>query len=422
MRESPRAISADYEFVVTYSFSPWRLLTLFAPDLLGNPARGQFYGYGNYWEDAVYVGILPILLAIGVVLQSIFFTLRRLRKQSPHHPVTLSPLRPVTPAPTRHRTSTLAYFLVLLLLMALVLALGRNTPVFPYFYRYVPTFNVFQAPARIMIWFVFALALLAGLGADLWQSPQGRALYWTRLGVAGAVSAAAVGALAVALLPSTGRLADQLRTVAQAVALAGVGVLLSAVLSLLKPRTDTEAPSAKQLSGAHSSPALPWELAVALFLAADLILAGYGLNPGAPPDLYRRPAASSAQLANVVGSHRLFQFPDDEQRVKLQRYFSFEHFGALRDARAVREAQLPNVALLDGLASANNFDPLVSARYAGLIEVISATRSLSLLRLTDVAVVASSESLPLEADEISVGDATTFYRLPGDARRVRVVY
>jgi len=86
----------------------------------------------------------------------------------------------------------------------------------------------------------------------------------------------------------------------------------------------------------------------------------------------------------------------------------------------VREAAVPNVAQLDGLASANNFDPLVSARYAGLVRVISDTHSLDLLPLMDVAAVVSSAPLNLEA--IARGDVTTVYRLPGEARRIRVVY
>jgi len=409
LRQSLRADAADYEFVMTYSFSPWRLLTLFAPDLLGNPAHGQFYGYGNYWEDAVYVGILPVLLALGVILSRlrhrIINALTHSHTASPSltHPVTVS---------SRH----LVAFLTLLLPITFLLATGRNTPVFPFFYRYVPTFNLFQAPARMMIWFVFALALLAGIGADRWPPPQRWALYWTRLSAVGAITVTITSFVVWAAVPPVGKLAQQLNTVSRAVALMGTGLFISVILSLLKLRTATVNHPITQ------SPNRPdlWELSIALFLAADLIFAGYGLNPGAPPALYRVPTASGVALSPALGGHRLFQFPGDESHVKFDLLFSFKTFGPLERARAAREAELPNVALLDGLASANNFDPLVSARYAGLVRVISDTHSLTLLPLMDVAAVVSS--VPLDLDVIARGDATTLYRVPGDVRRVRVVY
>ena len=44
---------------LAYSFWPWRLITLITPDFFGNPARGDYWGYANFWEDAVYIGLLP---------------------------------------------------------------------------------------------------------------------------------------------------------------------------------------------------------------------------------------------------------------------------------------------------------------------------------------------------------------------------
>jgi hypothetical protein len=396
LRQSPRATAADYEFVMTYSFSPWRLLTLLAPDLLGNPALGRFYGYGNYWEDAIYIGLLPCLLALGVILRALrhFFT------PASRHPITQSP------------HSSITYFLTLLLPLCLALALGRNTPLFPFFYKYIPTFNLFQAPTRLMLLFVFALALLAGLGADEWKPPPGRALYWTRLGAAGAVSIILIGALAYLFLPATGKLAQQLHTVARAVTLCGIGIFISSILALLSP--------APEGSERPRSPATLWQLALLSFIAIDLILANYPLTPGASPDLYRVPASSSAALQATLGGHRLFQFPDDEYRVKYGHYLSFFNFGSPDYAPATRSEQFANLNLLDGLASANNFDPLLSARYVDYLAIVSATRSLNLLRLMDVGAIASSEPLPFEI--IAKGSATTFYRVPGAPRRVRTVY
>src|SRR5205085_3910702 len=136
-RESPRATAAGYDFVMNYSFSPWRLLSLLAPDVLGNPARGQFFGYGNYWEDAAYIGVLPLMLALGAVAAGV----RRLLK----------------PRSVDGPQAGLPIFLTVVAGISLLLALGRNTPVFPFLYRNVSTFNLLQASARFFLGFVFAL-------------------------------------------------------------------------------------------------------------------------------------------------------------------------------------------------------------------------------------------------------------------------
>lgn len=382
LQQSPRADAAEYEFVMTYSFSPWRLLTLLAPDLLGNPARGRFYGYGNYLEDAVYVGVIPLLLALGGLIN--------LRRRSTLHPP----------------PSTLPVFLTLLLLVSLLLALGRNTPVFPWLYANVPTFDMFQAPTRLMVWFVFALALLGGWGADRWVAPAGRALYWTRLGTAGAVSIVLTALAALLVVAPATEINRQLLTVAQAVLALGVNLIVFGALSLVKDK----------LSETR------WALLVAVALAGDLLYANAGLNPGAPADLYRAPTSTGAALRQALNGQRLFQFPEDRQRVMFDPYFSFFSYGdPARMATGARAVQLPNVALLEGIASANNFDPLVSARYKAFTDVVSATQSVKLLNLMNVGAVASSMPLPWEviarADSVANATAVTFYRVPGESRR-----
>ncbi len=65
--QSQRAAAVDYAFAMTYSFWPWRLLSFVTPDLFGSPVQGDYWGYGAYWEDAVYIGLLPFVLALGVM-------------------------------------------------------------------------------------------------------------------------------------------------------------------------------------------------------------------------------------------------------------------------------------------------------------------------------------------------------------------
>jgi len=385
LRESPRATAAEYEFVMTYSLSPWRLLTLLAPDLLGHPARGLFFGYGNYWEDAIYIGLLPLLLAIGALLSAL--------RQPP-------------------AVQRLVVFLSLLCVVVTLIALGRNTPIFPFLYQHVPTFNLFQAPTRWMILFTFAAALLAGLGADGWQAPQGRALYWTRLSAAGAAAITFIGVAALVTLPAATKLDQQFRTVALALAMFGFTLLVAILLALLKPNSPTPTQRARR-----------WEYAVAVFISIDLLVAGYGLNPGAPPDLYRAPAQTSAALATALDGHRLYQFGDDESVAKFS-LLSFLSFGPPEWAYATRAAQIPAAGMLDGLATASNFDPLLPARYANFIAAVDKTQSLTLLRLMDVAVLASERPLDWEViTHTTVATRTvTFYQVPVKPHRVWIVY
>ena len=45
----------DLTFAYELSFWPWRLITLLAPDFFGNPARGEYWAYGTYWEESAFV-------------------------------------------------------------------------------------------------------------------------------------------------------------------------------------------------------------------------------------------------------------------------------------------------------------------------------------------------------------------------------
>src|SRR5262249_58280357 len=79
---------------------------------------------------------------------------------------------------------------------------------------------------------------------------------------------------------------------------------------------------------------------------------------------------------------------------------------------------LADSSALTGIASANNFEPLVSGRYAELMDVISDTRSASLLRLMDIAVVASPTPLKLEQIADSASGGVSFYRAAGAPPRL----
>lgn len=361
--QSSRASGLDAASAMTYSFWPWRSLGLLLPDLFGNPAAGDFWGYGNYWEDALYVGILPTLMAITVIVG-----LRRLD-------------------PDRRRR---VIWLLASAGGAFVLSLGSNTPILPWLYRWVPTFNLFNAPARWNVVTTICLSLLAGLGADLWSTASPRGRYWKHLAVAGGFAVAAVGwgakALPLPLQPSIPR----------AFLLLGVWMMLASLVQLRWP----EVPDRR------------WWALVGLVVAADLYAADVGLVPITSPRLY----TDSTELRDRVDDgHRLYMPAAIEYDVKFERSHRFDTFDPGIEWMNVREAGLPNTTMLDSLPTFNNFDPLLAADFADwvdLLEKSSESRQQSLLALADVGWL---------AEQAPDSPAWVEYRPVEGAARVRIV-
>ncbi|HLF01519.1 MAG TPA: YfhO family protein, partial [Anaerolineales bacterium] len=337
LSQSPRADAAEYEFAMTYSLWPWRLLSWIIPNLFGHPADHNYWGYATYWEDNAYLGLLPLVFAL--------YAAYRVSRIAYH--VFLSRLTSNTRYETRDTSAfvSLISLSFLISFISIILAFGQNTPIFPFFYRYIPGFGLFQAPARMLIWFTFAASLLAGIGAHHWQASE-RKRYWSRLGI--------VGSLAMFTLGIAGYLAiDNARAEAIGSGLSGAAVLALGVFILLL-----------------AQPASPdkWRWAALTLLAADLGLAAVRLNPTIDPVLYHlRPS--------TIPTTRAYQFAEDEHHVKFREFFRFTSFDDI-GPQSLRDAHLPNLNVLNGVASANNFDPLLSARYVTFVKAMEQNQRL----------------------------------------------
>jgi hypothetical protein len=320
LMQTSRAAAIDMDYALTYSFWPWRILGMLLPDLFGSPAHGDFWGYGNYWEDAIYIGVLPLLGALSIIL-------KKLRAKD-------SPGRMVR-------------FLLVVGAVTLLFALGKNTPFFPFLFRHVPTFGLFQAPARWNLLFVFSLALLAGLGIDRWSTPSGRGLYWTRLGT--------VGAAIIGLAAFIGFrwLGDIEASFVRSFAIAGLLLAASGILTLFLPK--------------DYSPRM--QLVLGGFLLLDLVWAGWGLNPSLPTSVYEG-ETTLKELISGEDTQRLFMPSEVEYTATFERSHRFETFDPGIEWRLVREAGIPNTPLLEDIPSLNNFDPFVPSRYALFIEAV----------------------------------------------------
>lgn len=370
MQLSQRAGGLDYAFAMTYSFWPWRLLTLWAPNFFGQPASGNYWGYGAYWEDDGYMGVLPLLLALAAALGW-----------------------------RRERNLPVAFFGGMAL-VALVLAFGQHTPIYPWLFYHVPGFGWFQAPARFLSLYTLGVAVLAGIGAETLSHKRGGGKGWVRLGLI-------IGpALVIAGLAGRVFLPPARLSLGDGALWLGVGLSGSALLVRWRP---------KQAQGLGR-----WQAAALAFIAADLILADFGLNPTVDARLYRQPTQTAALLQAEGG--RTFIFREDEYELKFRRFFRFDSFAPPEGGwLAVRQAQLPNTGLIAGLMSANNFDPLLVGRYADLVAALEAAPNPTpLLRLMGVTAVISPRALS-GYERIYPGDGFSLYRVPDPLPRAYLV-
>ncbi len=126
---APHGDVGTLEYVTSFSLLPYHLLGLIAPNWQGTIAFNTYRGERYYWEYVLYIGLVPLLLAlIG--------------------------------ASTRRGRVFAGVATV-----ALILALAKGNPLY-HALRLLPGFSDFRVPARYVFLFTFATAILAGYGWD----------------------------------------------------------------------------------------------------------------------------------------------------------------------------------------------------------------------------------------------------------------
>lgn len=125
-----------------YPFHPKNLLTFISPYYFGNPSTGSYreniHLAGVFWENASYIGLLPLILALGTIWQVI----------------------------RRKNRSVDVLFFIGLAIFSLLMMLGRFTPVFGFLWENIPGFSLFRFPTRFNLFLIFSLSILAGFGAQ----------------------------------------------------------------------------------------------------------------------------------------------------------------------------------------------------------------------------------------------------------------
>jgi len=325
LQESQRANTYDFTQAMVYSFSPLRLTGYLAPELFGNPGWGDFWGYASYWEDAGYIGLAPF----GLTLTSLGWIFHK-RGQ-------------------RHPLKTIAIFFWVTALIGILFALGSNTPVFPWLFKHVPTFDMFQAPARWMLWPTIGLAALAGLAADKWQGDNKRTKVILNL-----------AAFAGIILAVSALVAERLMTGIEAGLFRGFvlfGITLAGTAFIARRI------AAPGRNGIWSKVAVAW-------IILDIFVAHAFLNPTIPTTTFAGENENLAELNAVRDNARVWFDPESEYDIQFSRFFVFSDFTNRADWKDLRSSMLPNLNLLDTLSMANNFDPLQPARYTKWIDVV----------------------------------------------------
>jgi len=133
-----RSEGMSYEISTGYSFTPKQAITLFMPEFFGTFLDYSYWGDRNFWELVVYVGLVPLILSI-VALISLF-----------------------------DRGSQKEYKIIFILLatFSFLFAIGKYFPLYEFFYKFVPTFNMFRKPSAMLFVASFSLSVLSGLGLN----------------------------------------------------------------------------------------------------------------------------------------------------------------------------------------------------------------------------------------------------------------
>jgi hypothetical protein len=163
-----------------------------------------------------------------------------------------------------------------------------------------------------------------------------------------------------------------------ATALLGVNILICGLLAHYAP------------TATGGKPGRIWTWIVIAAVALDLIMVNWGVNPGTPLTLYQGSSVSAPIDTLLLQDKRLYINPVVEDELKFNRFFRFNSFIPKEDWANLHQVYLPNSGILSGLSSANNFDPLLPARYSRWMDYLAtadAATQLTMLRTMGVGAV-----------------------------------
>jgi hypothetical protein len=119
------------------------------------------------------------------------------------------------------------------------------------------------------------------------------------------------------------------------------------------------------------------------------------MNPALPFDKLIPYKETFEVFHEDIGTSRIYLPENVEYTVKFERYFLLKNYLPQEDWKGLYNSQLPNINMLSGTASLNNFDPLVPARYTrwmAELETSDAVKWNDYLNLSAVGLVGTVDS------------------------------
>jgi len=138
---SQRSGGVTFEYAANYAYDPSNVKTFFYPYANGDIGNATYRGKSIFWEDYGYVGLITTLFALYAAVA--------LWK------------KPYTK------------FFAVAAIVAYVLALGPNTPVYEAFFHVIPGMKFFRFPTRFLLIVDVSLAILAAMGVSHLLARQG---------------------------------------------------------------------------------------------------------------------------------------------------------------------------------------------------------------------------------------------------------
>ncbi len=326
LQNSQRSAEVGYDLAMSSSLWPGRLLTSFFANFWGNPNTHRFLSGGSFWEENLYVGVLPILFT------SILFWVLFRKNRAKYFPST---------------QKSFVYALIGLGLFAIFFSLGRFFVLFPFLYKYIPTFDLFQAPSRFLVVYVLLMSILAAYSYDLWSKSKFNyrktIIYFVIFG------SLVIFTILIKIFYK------ELPTITLNSLMTGSVLGLSfGLLTILKDRTKFN---------------MVWiQIIVFLLFGVDSIFHNFSWNNFQPIEVYENINTSQ----NFVDRERILLQPKAEEFLKFSLFFRPDRLQAITDLRDITPDFLPNTNLVNNrFQLINNFDPLKINDFADFWQFLS---------------------------------------------------
>lgn len=376
----------SYDVITRWSLHPAELLQWLVPFVYGTLVPNIRW-FGQAWLDTIYVGIVPLLLAVLAVIT------------------------------TQERRR---WYLLGLLVVGISIALGRYSPVFAVSSKVIPGISLLQIPVKFMALAGFSLAALAGMG---WDCLRVRLVSSCRdyvlpgLAVAAGIAAVGLILLSQTALPAlwhvvhpvesspSATLPESLEALWQGVYTAASLLVLTAGLLWMAWRRS-----------------LAVSLSRAILFAVvviDLALIGRPQYPGLPYDAYTAPNPVAERIKQEGDLVRIYA-PDTFPAKRHFMHYSGYSFD--RTYTLLRAALRPNLNMYAHIQGLGEYAALYNSRYYDLflpieqsfkadqLPVLTDTERARLLSLLNVGYLVSYAPLQVEGFELVSDEWVYLYR------------